>query len=165
MKKYMFLSLAMALVCILTFCFTACGDDDERDMTKPAITETGITGNPINCQIYHLGDTIPFRYVFEDNVELGKFNLEIHSNHDHHTHSTEAIECEEEEDEHEHATPKNPWVYNHDFDIPAGSQSYKASVDIAIPKDVDPGDYHFMIRVTDRAGWQEIKSIAIKIEE
>ena len=62
-------------------------------------------------------------------------------------------------------TPKNPWIYNQSFSIPAGSQTYSASVDIAIPQDIDPGDYHFMIRVTDCAGWQEIKSVAIEIEE
>ena len=62
-------------------------------------------------------------------------------------------------------TPKNPWIYNQNFSIPAGSQTNSASVDIAIPQDIDPGDYHFMIRVTDSAGWQEIKSVAIEIEE
>lgn len=52
---------------------------------------------------------------------------------------------------------------NADYTIPAGQQPYAASV--GIPTDIDAGDYHFMIRVTDQAGFQEIKSIAIEIEE
>ena len=44
-------------------------------------------------------------------------------------------------------------------------KSYKASVDIPIPEDAAHGDYHFMIRLTDKAGWQQIKSVAIIIEE
>ena len=164
MKRIIFMSLTTALACVLSLCFTACSDDDNKDMTKPAISSNAETDNPINCQVYHRGDVIPFRYTFTDNVELGNFNIEIHSNHDHHTHSTEAVECEEDH-EHEQTTPVNPWIYNQDFSIPAKSQTYVASVDIPIPTDIDPGDYHFMIRVTDKAGWQEIKSIAIEIEE
>ena len=163
MKKYMSMSLATALVSVFALCFTAC-DDDEKDMSRPVITDTGIVANPINCQVYHRGEVIPFRYVFTDNVELGNYNIEIHSNHDHHTHSTEAVECEEHE-HHEEVTPTNPWIYNQSFSIPAGSQSFSAQVDIPIPQDIDPGDYHFMIRVTDQAGNQEIKSVAIEIEE
>ena len=53
---------------------------------------------------------------------------------------------------------------NADYTIPGGKQLYAASVDIPIPTDIDAGDYHFMIRVTDQAGFQEIKSIAIEIE-
>lgn len=29
---------------------------------------------------------------------------------------------------------------------------------------VDPGDYHFMVRLTDRAGWQELHSVAIELQ-
>ena len=61
--------------------------------------------------------------------------------------------------------PVKPWVYNKDFDIPAGQRKYNATVDIPIPADIDPGDYHFMIRLTDKAGWQQLKSVAIKIVE
>ena len=168
MKKYIFLSL-MAL----TLSFIACSEDnDPKDMTQPVITDTGITCNPINCQVYHRGETIPFRYVFEDDTELGAFNIEIHDNFDHHTHSTEAddhghegSECEDNDDHEEHHEAVTPWVYSKDFSIPAGLKSYTAKIDIPIPADIDEGDYHFMIRLTDHAGWQQIKGIAIKIVE
>ena len=166
MKKNIFLSLTVALVSMTTLCMTACGgDDDEKDMTKPVISDKGITANPIDCQTYHRGDVIAFNYVFEDDTELRNFNIEIHNNFEHHTHSTSTTECEEEH-EHEHEQqPVKPWVFNQDYQMPSGLKSYTARFDIQIPSDIDAGDYHFMVRLTDRAGWQELKGIAIKIEE
>ena len=156
MKKYLYMSLMLALASVGSMCFVACGDDDDdKDMDKPVISDQGITANPIDCQVYHRGETIAFCYAFADNVELGNYNIEIHTNADHHTHSTSSVECEEEHEE-EHASVK-PWVFNQDYAIPAGQTSYTARV--------DPGDYHFMVRLTDRAGWQELKSVAIRIEE
>ncbi|MCR5394483.1 MAG: DUF4625 domain-containing protein, partial [Bacteroidales bacterium] len=46
----------------------------------------------------------------------------------------------------------------------AGSTSYEAHQFLQIPEDVDPGDYHFMLRLTDRAGWQQLKAVSIKIK-
>ena len=168
MKKIINMSLLMALITILTLSFNACGSDDDKDMTPPVISADGITANPINCQQYHPGDVIPFHYVMLDNQELGNFNIEIHNNFDHHTHSTEADdhdhdhemgECDDDEEQ------GNAWVYNRDFTIPAGQRQYDARVDIPIPADAALGDYHFMIRLTDRAGWQQLHAVAIKITE
>ena len=168
MKKYIFLSLLMALVTT----FVACGsDDNDKDMTAPVISGRGLTASPINCQVYHPGDVISFRYLFEDDTELGSFNIEVHGNFDHHSHSTEADDHDHEgsechhDDDHEDETSGTPWVFNQDYGIPAGQVSYKAAVEIPIPADVRHGDYHFMIRLTDRAGWQQLKAVAILIEE
>nr|WP_229206214.1 DUF4625 domain-containing protein [Dyadobacter fermentans] len=38
-----------------------------------------------------------------------------------------------------------------------------ANQQIDVPADIDPGDYHFMIRLTDKEGWQTIRGISIKI--
>lgn len=185
MKKNILLSLMMALVSAVVLSLVACNndsDDNTKDTTKPTILTTGSEAsvvNPINCQLYQRGDTIHFFYVFEDDVELGNFNIEIHDNSDHHSHSTESDdhdhdheggECshddehEHDADEHHHETEKH-WVYNQDFQIPAGQRRYEARVDIPIPTDIAKGDYHFMIRVTDRAGWMQMKAIAIIVEE
>ncbi len=155
--KYSILLIATAFV----FAFSSCSDDD-RDLDKPAITTDGIVASPADCDSYRLGDTIHFCYRFTDNVELGNFNIEIHSNHDHHTHSTSSVDCpHEDEEEHEVV---NPWVFNQDYQIPAAKKDYVAELDIVVPQDVDCGDYHFMIRLTDRAGWQELRSVAIDVE-
>ena len=60
--------------------------------------------------------------------------------------------------------PISPWIYNQDFSIPTGKTSYIAQIEIPVPSDVDAGDYHFMIRLTDKAGWQQLKAMAIKIK-
>ena len=162
MKKMKYLSLLMAIVSVMTMSFVACGDDDdEKDMTYPVISAEGITANPVDCQVYQRGETMPFHYVFTDDTELGNFNIEIHNNFDHHTHSTSSTECALADKK----APVNPWIYNHDFTIPAGQRSYDARIDIPIPADIDPGDYHFMVRLTDKAGWQQLKAVAIKIAE
>lgn len=81
-------------------------------------------------------------------------------------HGTSETDCEhdEEHEEHEeHHEPVKPWVYNQSFAIPEGQTHYVARHDIAIPQNIDEGDYHFMIRLTDAAGHQQIKAVAIKI--
>ena len=167
MKNLKYMSLAMALVSATTLGFISCGgDDEEKDMTYPVISTEGITANPIDCQVYQRGSVIPFHYLFTDDTELGAYNIEIHTNADHHTHSTSSVECEEDEHEHEHEHEAvKPWVFNQDFQIPAGQRSFEARHDIQIPADIDPGDYHFMLRLTDRAGWQQLRAVAIKITE
>ena len=154
MKKHLIFILLAAVL-------TACSGEADRDMQKPSIATDGIAASPSECDTYLVGDTIHFCYRLTDNVELGNFNIEVHSNHDHHTHSTSAIECPLDDS----STPSNPWVFNQDYTIPAGSRDYVATVDIPIPHGVAVGDYHFMIRLTDRAGWQEMRSVAIKLVE
>ena len=175
MKKIFYMSLLTALITVFTLSFTACSnDDDDKDMTPPVISAEGITANPINCQEYHRGDVIPFHYVMTDDQELGNYNIEIHNNFDHHSHSTvaddhdhdhEMGECDDDDEhEHDHSEGK-AWVYNQDYPIPAGLRQYDARVDIPIPADIASGDYHFMVRLTDRAGWQQIHAVAVKILE
>ncbi len=156
MKKFYFVFLLMPML-------WACSkeDDGTKDMTKPVIVSDNQTSNPINCQVYAKGEIITVRYTFTDNEELGKYNIEIHNNFDHHSHSTEAEECEMNEV----VKPVKPWVFNRDYSIPAASKSYTTNDKIEIPADIDAGDYHFMIRLTDKSGWQEIKSVSIKIVE
>ncbi len=154
-----------AALAAFTLLLVCCGKTKEKDMIPPEIIAVGDYTSPLNCQEFHVGGVLPFAWAFSDNEELGSFNIEIHSNHDHHTHSTEAEECPEHEEVHDHGDPVNPWVFNKDYAIPAGTSYYEADIKIPIPEGIDPGEYHFMIRVTDISGWQEIKSVAIHIEE
>lgn len=162
MKKKVFYSLILAL----TLGLCACQKTD-KDQTPPVISSEDFT--PENCDIYYLGDTVKVHFSCTDNKELGNFNIEIHSNFDHHTHSTEAGSCEEEheqsvdehiEEEHSHL---QGWIYNKDFSIPEDQTSYIVDLEIVVPEDAEEGDYHFMLRLTDKTGWQTIKSASIKI--
>ncbi len=152
--------ISLSLLCALCACSSS-DDNESRDMTQPVISEQGITANPVECQQYHPGEVIPFQYVFTDDVELGNYNIEIHNNFDHHTHSGSAIECEL--DEKKEAGAK-AWVFNQDYTISAGKRTYTALINIPIPADAETGDYHFMIRLTDRAGWQQLKAVSIKVK-
>lgn len=171
MKNLKFLSLTLALICSMALGFTACGDDDDRDMTPPAISDEGITANPVNCQVYQRGEVIAFHYIFTDDQELGNYAIEVHSNFDHHSHSTEGDdhaghECDDDDDhEGDHHDEGTPWKETFPFTIPSGLKHFEARQDLQIPANATPGDYHFMIRLTDHAGWQQLKAVAIKILE
>jgi len=157
MRYNIFSLILLCALCTLS----SCGSDDEKDVTYPVISSQGIVANPVECQQYRRGDVIPFNYLFTDDQELGSFNIEVHNNFDHHTHSGSATECPMDEKK----DAVNPWIYNQDYTIPSGLQSYNAKFDIPIPSDIDTGDYHFMIRLTDHAGWQQHHSVSIKIIE
>jgi len=59
--------------------------------------------------------------------------------------------------------PVNPFYYNESFTIPAGSKSFTAERSVSVPTDVDKGDYHFMVKLTDKEGWQSWQSVSVKI--
>lgn len=147
--------------CILSIILLSCNsDDDDKDMEKPSIDMTAESAFPTNCVVLLRGESFSFNARFADNVELGNYNLEIHNNFDHHSHSTENEECELDPKK----RPVKPWIYNKDYPIPAGQISFTANDVIEIPANIDTGDYHFMIRLTDKAGWQQIKSVEVKIK-
>ena len=159
MKKILFSLTAVAAL----FGMMACSSNDDvvKDTQLPTITDQGITANPVDCQVYNRGDVIPFCYRFTDNEELGNYNIEIHNNFDHHTHGTQGKSCDPDETE---RNTKNAFYYNQDFSIPRGSKAYDASQEIQIPATVEPGDYHFVIRVTDQTGNQQLRAMAMKIK-
>ena len=155
MKKIAILPLSLIIF------GTACSsDNDNVDSTLPTICEAGEQTCPTDCYECLRGESIDFCYTFTDDIELGNFNIEIHNNFDHHTHSTSSVECELDEKK----SAVNAWVYNQDYSIPDGLTTYTPNISIAIPTDIDTGDYHFMIRLTDKAGWQQLKAVAIKIK-
>ena len=161
--------MLIPLLCALSACSST-----ETDTSVPEIISVGDATAPLNCQEYPRGGAIFFDYLFQDDTELGAYNIEIHNNFDHHTHSTEAGECRQDPAK----EPVNPWILNKDYPIPAGSASFEAKQTIPagstsfeakqtipVPTDVDPGEYHFMIRLTDRSGWQQLKSVSIRVSE
>ncbi|MDR2424760.1 MAG: DUF4625 domain-containing protein, partial [Prevotellaceae bacterium] len=42
---------------------------------------------------------------------------------------------------------------------------FEANNEIAVPADIDAGDYHFMVRLTDKSGWQQLAAVSVKITE
>ncbi|MDR2475145.1 MAG: DUF4625 domain-containing protein [Bacteroidales bacterium] len=144
-------------IVILFFTLFSCGKEDNNDMQKPEIQITF----PQNCQTLQRGESFTFSAQFSDNVELGSYNIEIHNNFDHHSHSTDNVECEMENKK----TPVKAWVFNQDYAIPAGRKAFEANNEIAVPADIDAGDYHFMVRLTDKSGWQQLAAVSVKIDQ
>ena len=154
MKMFKRISFLLSLMMLVSAC-----NGDDVDMEYPVIDDENVEASPQQCDTYLLGDTIKVVLKLSDNEELGNYNIEIHSNHDHHTHSTSSVDCELESE----TEPINPWVFNRSYSIPTGMKQFTVRENIVVPMDVDMGDYHFMVRVTDRAGWQQYRSVAIRI--
>lgn len=154
--------ISLVLSCLLLMVFMSnCSKEKTEpiDTIYPEINVNFSDAFPKQCSEIKRGEKFLFKVSLSDNKELGSLNLDIHHNFDHHTHSTELEACE--------MSPVKqavkPFLLLKNIAIPPGMKTYKASAEIVVPADVDAGDYHFMIRLTDKEGWQTIKGLSIKI--
>lgn len=145
----------------LTFLFalSACKKNSEEiDTEYPIIDITG-TAFPQQCAVIKRGEKFTFKAKLSDNVALGSVSIDVHHNFDHHSHSTELNECNLGEVK----LPIKPFLLIKDFPLPAGQKAYEIAQEVTVPADMDAGDYHFLIRLTDKTGWQTLKGLSIKI--
>lgn len=154
MKNIAFIGLSLSM--IIAF---SCAKKNQVDDILPTIDVSGENAFPSNCDTLYLGETAQIVIKLNDNKELGSYSIDIHNNFDHHSHTTEVIACEDDEDK----IAVNPFLYIQSFSLPDGLTTYQTNLSIQIPTDVDPGDYHFLIRVTDNEGWQALKGLSIKL--
>ncbi len=145
-----------------TMAIAGCSKDrnSTKDTEYPTIDVTSANAFPKQCSELLRGQKLTAKIIVSDNAELGSVSIDVHQNFDHHSHSTEVSECDMEAIK----TPVTPFLLTRPIAVPAGSKSYTATTEIEIPADVDAGDYHFMIRVTDKEGWQTIKGLSVKIK-
>jgi len=140
---------------------TGCSKNEvDIDMEYPEIDLSVDGAFPVQCSELVRGQKFTFKARFSDNQALGSYSLDIHHNFDHHTHSTEVNDCGLDPVK----TPVKPMLLLKSYEIPPGQKSYIATQELEIPADIDPGDYHFMILLTDREGWQSMKGLSIKIK-
>jgi hypothetical protein len=156
MKKYLLHFSVIAL--LLT---AACKKESAVDIDTeyPVINIESANAFPKQCSTVKRGEKFIFRAQLSDNTTLGSVSIDIHHNFDHHTHSTELATCDMEAIK----TPVTPFLLIQSYPIAAGLGSFEVAQEISVPTNVDPGDYHFMIRLTDKEGWQTIKGLSIKI--
>lgn len=138
---------------------TACSKDEEKDTEKPVIDMSSPEAFPQPCDTVFIGEVFVFNAIFTDNAELGSYNIELHHNFDQHTHGSHEETCPMDTLK----APVNPFYYNESFTIPAGNLTFSAEKEIAIPQDMDAGDYHFMVKLTDKEGWQSWQSVSLKM--
>lgn len=156
MKRIIF---GFSVIVLATIFALSCSKDEDTDTEKPAIDMEVAGAFPRPCDTIYIGEAFVFKAQFSDNVELGSFNLELHHNFDHHTHGSHVETCPIDVEK----EPVNPFYYNESFDIPTGRTEFDAQIQVDIPGGVDPGDYHFMVKLTDQEGWQSWKSVSVKL--
>ena len=150
----------MGLSLLILTAISSCKKDAPVDTSYPEIHLNGQNSFPKQCSVLKRGETFTFRALLTDNAELGSLSIDIHQNFDHHSHSTEVAECTLGPIK----QPVKAFSFIKNYPITGGLKSYEATAEISVPADVDPGDYHFLIRLTDKEGWQTIKGISIKVE-
>ncbi|WKN31169.1 DUF4625 domain-containing protein [Porifericola rhodea] len=138
----------------------SCEEREDIDTEYPTIDISYSDAFPRQCSSIKKGSSITFKALFRDNVQLGSYSIDIHHNFDHHSHSTEVNDCDMDAKK----EANNPFLFIKNYDIPEGQQEFVAEQEIEIPADIESGDYHFMILLTDEEGWQTIKGLSIKIE-
>ncbi len=154
MNRYRWMIVAAA------FIMAGCGKNDTPKDETPPVIDLSVDGAfPVQCSELVRGQTFTFKARFTDNVELGSYGLDIHHNFDQHSHSTETATCEAEGVK----TSVNPFLLVRNYTIPSGNRSFEATASVEVPADVDPGDYHFMVKLTDKQGWQTLRGLSIKI--
>lgn len=149
----------ITVMLFLCWIFIACSKDT-ADKEYPVIDLAYAQAFPVQCSEISRGETFVLKARFTDNVALGSFGVDIHNNFDQHSHSTEVQACAMDDKK----EAVNPFVYIRSLDIAGNPQTYEASLEINVPADVDPGDYHLMIKVTDREGWMTMRGLSIKIQ-
>lgn len=154
--------LSIAGLLLLTVISNSCKKEKSGpiDTSYPEINVESQDAFPKQCSIVKRGEIFVFRAILTDNAELGSVSVDIHHNFDHHSHSTEVNDCGMDPVK----PAMKPFLFIRSYPIPAGQKSFQTNAEISVPGDIDPGDYHFMIRVTDKEGWQTIKGLSIKVQ-
>lgn len=160
MKKKIYV-LAVFVSLVLSF---SC-KKEKVDKTQPEISLSFQDAFPVNCDTLYFGEAFVLKAMFSDDFELGSYSIDIHHNFDHHSHSTEITECSLDSI---HMPPLQPYLYIQDYQIPEGLKEYETGLEIFIPASGDArlfeaGDYHFLLQLTDKAGWTSRKGLSIKM--
>ncbi len=139
----------------------SCSSSD-LDNTKPTINNI----SPVHYDVLYVGESIPFKCTFSDDVELQSYKIEIHSNFDGHTHGSRINDTED----------SHPWTYSKTWEFEAGKQSVtEEHQEIQIPLTVlgennqmEPlatGNYHFGVYCMDAAKNESMVFVEVFIEE
>ena len=153
----------ITLCLLVTAGVSACKKDEKKekiDTEYPEINVTSVSSFPKQCSIVKRGEKFVFRAQLSDTAQLGSVSIDIHHNFDQHSHSTDVETCTPDPIK----TPLKPFLLIQSYPIPADLKTFEVQQEISVPSEIDPGDYHFLIRLTDKQGWQTIKGLSIKVK-
>lgn len=151
--KTAFYSLLVSMLAVSAL-FVSCSDDEkDSDTTKPVINLI----EPEEGAVLKPGSTIHFEMDLEDNVMLGSYKVEIHSNFDGHTHDTKAEAGNTEE--------TVPFAFNKSWDVSGLKNTHIHHHEIEIPANAKEGNYHLMVYCADAAGNESYIARNIVLDE
>lgn len=138
---------------VITTSLVSCSKDG-GDTTKPEINLT----SPAEGATLGTDGDVHFEMELSDDVALGSYKVEIHSNFDGHTH---ASVTRSDSDETTAFSYNNTWS-----DIEGQRNATIHHHEIIIPADATHGDYHFIVYCTDAAGNESyvVRNIEIEAE-
>ena len=103
---------------------------DDKDLSPPTVK----IYSPEMNEEFEAGGVLEFHALFEDDVELGEYHIDIHENFDGHSHRGDY----------------DTWTVDKTFSLSGDREEVKET--FQIPEKAEPGDYHFTLRFTDKAG-------------
>jgi hypothetical protein len=138
------LKLLKFLLVIVLAGFAACSDEN-ADTEVPEIT----LHSPADHDHFHKGDEILFDVTLTDNIALRQLKVDIHYGGDH---------------THKKSRPAGE-LWDFDTIINLSGRSARITFPIAIPADIEEGEYHLSVYVTDESGNEAFEVVDIEIED
>ncbi|APA91928.1 DUF4625 domain-containing protein [Myroides sp. ZB35] len=162
MKQLKYIASVTLLSSIL---FTSClKSDSDVDTQKPVI----VLNAPEEGANLEAGETIHFDMDVSDNIALGSYDIDIHSAEGHtHTHSVSVRHADHDHD-HDHDDEENAhrksFKYKNSWDDIYGQRNaHIHHHEILIDKEAKRGEYHFVVKVLDKAGNQAMEFRTVNI--
>lgn len=137
---------SLSLIALFLFCMTAC---EQADTVPPTI----VVASPEDDASIEAGEELCVQVSFTDNKALSAYKINIHPNFNGHSHAPMR-----QENPARAASEEGETV---DFEITLTSASQNdpltgtncfRDIDIDIPDNATPGNYHLLIYCTDAAG-------------
>lgn len=111
----------------------ACSDDEDVDNSPPVVSKVTLNGQATGISV-NPGTTMVLEAVFEDDIELGEYKIDIHNNFDGHS----------------HGRTKAPFFFSKSYTLTGTSETVQQ--ELHIPEGSTPGEYHFQLQYIDAAG-------------
>ena len=143
MKNLKYMSLMLALLCVVSLGFTSCGDDDDDDElpAKPVITLTEVGHD--NSKHAHPGHDLHLEADVVAEGLIKSINVEIHQE------NGGSVKIEKAYTDGKYIGVRNTEFHEH----------------IDIPENAPLGEYHLHFVVTDNRGQQTIAESHIELVE
>lgn len=152
MKKYIFQLISLAVVFFMASC-----DPENVDLTPPSMEVVSFAPTPEAAEIcgsqepvvFQLtgGDELTFDVIFNDDIALSQYKVDIHNNFDCHGHgggSAPSISVPNV------SSQTTDWSVLDVTNLSETSSSITRTLNV--PENVTTGNYHFQIQVLDESG-------------